>query len=63
MQREVKHTSMDKLDSPTIQDGCMATNNGRTQKLDGRCFLLGQPDAIMEVGTEVSSTPRVPSVR
>jgi hypothetical protein len=31
-QWQVKHTSMDMLDTPTIPDGCMATKNGRPQQ-------------------------------
>jgi hypothetical protein len=45
-QREVKHTSMDMLGSPTVPDGCMASKNGRPQQSDGQCFPLAQSGVI-----------------
>jgi hypothetical protein len=44
--RHGKHTSMDTLDSPTIPDGCMATENGRPQKEDWWYFMLDRPGVM-----------------
>lgn len=46
-QREVKYTTMDTSDCPTVPDGCIATQNGRPQRYDGRRGVLSiGPDVV-----------------
>jgi hypothetical protein len=53
------NSSMDTLGSPTILDGCLATKNGGPLQEKGRCFVLDQPDVMMEASIEVSLYPLI----